>query len=190
LKIRNCKFQIGVVLVVGMAVIGGCKSAQVARPLTAELAGNSATDQLSFWHTLAERPVTSNDEAFHGLLLYLDGKDEAGAYGGRVEALKARKMLPGGFDGAANEGVRRGTVAVAMCRVLELKGGVMMRLTGGNPRYAVRELVFLDLWPPSTPWQTFSGNEFLGIMGRMEDYQRNPAGEGGGDDAGGRVRGK
>ena len=33
-------------------------------------------------------------------------------------------------------------------------------------------MVFLDLFPPSSPNQTFSGTEFLGIMGKLEDYQR------------------
>jgi len=34
----------------------------------------------------------------------------------------------------------------------------------------------LDLYPPTGPHQTFSGSEYLGIIGRMEDYQRgNPA---------------
>ena len=49
-------------------------------------------------------------------------------------------------------------------------------LFGPTPRYAVRELMFLNVYPPSTPNQSFSGNEFVGIIGRVEDYQRgNPA---------------
>jgi hypothetical protein len=47
-----------------------------------------------------------------------------------------------------------------------------MRAFGPTPRYATRELVYLDLYPPSGPNQTFSGTEFLGIMGKIEDYQR------------------
>ena len=36
--------------------------------------------------------------------------------------------------------------------------------------------MFLNVYPPSTPNQSFSGNEFVGIIGRVEDYQRgNPA---------------
>lgn len=158
----------------GMLLTVGCKSAYVAQPLTAELAGNSAKDQMAFWHALAERPVTSNDEAFHGLLLYLDGKDLSADYAARVDTLKARKMLPAGFDRAANQAATRGTIAVAMCRILAIKGGVMMRLTSAHPRYAVRELMFMDLYPPSAPWQTFSGNEYVAIIGRIEDHQRNP----------------
>ena len=156
-------------------IVAGCHSAKVAQPLTGKLGGNDPDSQLEFWHTLATRPVTSNDEAFHGLLLYADGQDPARDYSGRVQALKQRKMLPGNFDRPADEAVQRGPLATAICRALDIKGGVMLRLTGAQ-RYAVRELQYLDLYPPSGPNQTYSGSEFLGIIGRMEDYQRgNPA---------------
>jgi hypothetical protein len=157
------------------AMAAGCHTAKVAQPLTGKLAGNDPDSQLEFWHTLATRPVTSNDEAFHGLLLYADGQDPANDYAGRVRTLKSRKMLPANFDRPADQAVERGPLAVAICRALDIKGGVLLRLTGAQ-RYAVRELQFMDLYPPSAPNQTFSGSEYLGIIGRLEDYQRgNPA---------------
>ena len=52
---------------------------------------------------------------------------------------------------------------------------LVLPLLGPTPRYAVRELMFLNVYPPSTPNQSFSGNEFVGIIGRVEDFQRgNP----------------
>jgi len=156
------------------ALAAGCHTAKVAQPLTGKLSGNDPDSQLEFWHTLATRPVTSNDEAFHGLLLYADGQDAANDYAGRVKTLKSRKMLPANFDRPADQAVERGPLAVAICRALEIKGGVLLRLTGAQ-RYAVRELQFMDLYPPSGPNQTFSGSEYLGIIGRMEDYQRGNA---------------
>jgi len=51
-----------------------------------------------------------------------------------------------------------------------------MRVFGPSPRYAVRELTYQAVFPPSSPQQTFSGAEFVGIIGRIEDYERgNPA---------------
>jgi hypothetical protein len=152
--------------------VAGCQTARVEQPLTHELGGNDPGQQLEFWHRLADRPVTSNDEAFHGLLLYLDGQDPATDYAGRVRAMKARRLLPGGFDQPAERAVDRGTLAVAIVRALDIKGGVTMRVLGATPRYATRELVFMELYPPSSPGQTFSGAEFLGIIGKLEDHQR------------------
>lgn len=149
----------------------GCQTSHVAQPLTAKLSGNDPETQLEFWHTLAERRVASNDEAFHGLLLYLDGKDDSATYATRVTTLKTRKMLPAGFNAPAGNGIQRGVLAVAIVQALHLKGGWVMHLFGNTPRYALRELEFEGVYPPSSDFQTFSGTEFVGIIGKMEDYQ-------------------
>jgi hypothetical protein len=116
--------------------------------------------------------MATNDEAFHALLLFVDGSDPASDYAGRVAVLNERKMLPAGFNGVAEGAVKRGTVAVALVRALQIRGGLSMRLFGPTPRYAVRELQYMNLFPQSSPQQTFSGQELLGIIGRAEDYQR------------------
>jgi len=130
---------------------------------------------MEFWHQLADRPVTSNDDAFHGLLLYLDTSDPGTDYASRVQALKDRGLLPKNFNQPAEQAIERGTLAVMITKALGIKGGWAMRAFGPTPRYATRELVYLDLYPPSSPNQTFSGTEFLGIMGKFEDWQREGA---------------
>ena len=157
---------------VAALLLAGCQAARVDRPLTAELGASDDDTQLEFWHTLAQQQVTSNDDAFHGLLLFLDGTDPATDYAGRVAALKDRKLLSKGFNAPAEQAVDRGTLAVALSRVLNIRGGVVMALIGPTPRYATKELVFLGIYPPSSPNQTFSGTEYLGIIGKAEDYQR------------------
>jgi hypothetical protein len=153
----------------------GCQTPRAGEPLSKEHAGSDPDSQINFWHALAGKPVTSNDEALHGLLLYMDGKDDSPDYPARIAALKRRKMLPLGWYEPPTAAVKRGTVAVAVMRMLNEKGGVTTRLFGPSPRYAVRELMFLNVYPHSTPNQTFSGNEFVGIIGACEDYQRGSA---------------
>lgn len=159
------------------AALGGCRSAQVAQPLTEQLAGNDPQSRLAFWHTLADRPVTSNDEAFHALLLLADDSDEAADYDARVALLKSRRMLSRSFDRPGNEAVRRGTLATAIARLLDIKGGLTMRLVGPTPRYALRELQYLRLSPAGSPNQTVVGSELLALIGRAEDYRRRIAAE-------------
>ena len=172
MPIADCRL---IVLAIAM-LVGGCKSAFVSDPLTQKFGGDDPEQQMEFWHQLSERPLTCNDEAFHGLFLYVDGTDPHENYEQRVAAMKERKMLSKGFDQPANQAVWRGVLAVAICRALEIKGGVNMHLLGPTPRYATRELMFVGIYPTSSPRQTFSGTEFLGIMGRVEDWQRgNPA---------------
>src|ERR1700722_8351976 len=60
-----------------IAILGaGCQSAHVPNSVVTKFPSSDTDAQLSFWHELAERHLTSNDDAFHGLLLYLDGKDD------------------------------------------------------------------------------------------------------------------
>ena len=157
-------------------VAAGCHTPRAGKPLDPKLAASDPDAQVNFWHALTDEPVASNDQAFHGLLLYADGKDDSADYAARVANLKSRGMLPANFNEPAEQGVRRGTVAVALMKLLDQKGGVTLHVVGPVPRYAVRELMFVGVYPTSSPNQTFSGAEYVGIIGRVEDYQRgNPA---------------
>ena len=171
---RPGRLSLAVVMTM-VAATGGCRSAQVAEPLTAKLSGNEPETRLAFWHTLADRRVTSNDEAFHALLLLADGNDEAADYDQRVAILKSRQLLAGSFDRPANEAVRRGTLAVVIAQILEIKGGLTMRLAGPAPRYALRELQYMSLFPAGSPHQTVAGSELLALIGRAEDYRQTKA---------------
>jgi len=160
------------VLVGASLFVFGCHGLPMANRLSPEIAGNDADVQMEFWHRLVDRKLTSNDEAFHGLLLFLDGEDPAEDYTARVTILKERNLLSEDFDEPADAAVRRGSLAVAIAHALRIRGGLTMRIFGPTPRYATRELQYLSIYPPSSPHQTFSGAEFLGIMGRVEDYER------------------
>ncbi len=169
------KAILGTVCAAGITVLSACHAPMTGKPLVAEYKNDDVDSQLDFWHRLGERPMTSHDDAFHGLLLYLDGNDASPDYAARVATLKSRKLLPEGFDRPAEEAIQRGTLAMVIARVVDLKGGVMYTLLGPTPRYAVRELQNEGLYPPSTPHQTFSGSEYVGIIGKLEDYQRGNA---------------
>src|SRR5438552_9511592 len=123
------KLALGVLFV----TLTGCAAPRAGKALSPAMASSEPDAQLEFWHTLADEPIASNDAAFHGLLLYVDGKDDAKNYAARVAALKARKMLPGGFAEPAEAGVRRGTLAVAILKVVEERGGLTMRVIGPMP---------------------------------------------------------
>jgi hypothetical protein len=167
----------GWVSLLPMLLLFGCHQAHVTQPLSKELFGSDSDAQINFWHSLADEPVCSNDAAFHGLLLYFDNTDNSADYPARVALLKSRGMLLSGFDQPADAAIQRGTLAVALCRALQIKGGATMRVLGPTDRYALRELQFMGLFPPGSQQQTFSGNEYVGIIGKIEDYQRTDFGE-------------
>jgi hypothetical protein len=162
------------ILIAAIAV--GCQSAHVQHPLTSNLSGNDAHTRAEFWSQLANRPVTSNDDACHAILLYVDGTDRSADYPARVSELKKRSMLPADFNKPADDAVDRGTLAVALVHTLKIDGGLTMQLFGANPRYAVRALEYRGVYPASSPNQGVSGGEFIGIMQKAEEFQYgNPA---------------
>ncbi|MDB5322321.1 MAG: hypothetical protein JWN40_3952 [Phycisphaerales bacterium] len=160
----------------------GCQSSVRVAPVamkagpTTVAASNTPAAQIEFWHTLNDQPLASYDDAFHGLLLYFDGKDESADYAARVQTLKARGWLARDFAEGGDRAVHRGTVAQALVTALKFKGGLTMRLLGSSPRYALRELQFRGLLPDSSPNQVFTGGEFVGVIGKVEDLRTgNPA---------------
>src|SRR5436305_9850217 len=78
---------------VSTALLAGCAAVRVDPPVAA-LPGNADDPhgRMEFWADLGRRPVVSNADALHALLLYLDGTDPAADYAGRVAALKARGL--------------------------------------------------------------------------------------------------
>jgi len=152
-------------------LLAGCQSAHISESVVAKYHGDDVGGQLDFWHELAERKLTSNDDAFHGLLLYLDNSDPSTSYDQRLAALGSRGLLPDHFSEPADLAVERGTIAYAIVKDLHIRGGWVMHAFGPSPRYAVKELVDAGVFPPSSPQQTFSGSEFVGVIGKMEDYQ-------------------
>jgi hypothetical protein len=164
-------------LVITLFLATGCQSPRVQQSLTATLPAEPVAAQLEFWHGLEARPITCNDEAFHGLLIFVHGQDDSKDYDARVADLKSLHLLAVSFNRPAEEAVKRGTVASALVQALKIKGGWAMTVLGPTPRYATRELVYMSLFPPSSPEQTFSGSEFVGIMGKADDYQLGNPGE-------------
>src|SRR5215218_5186479 len=106
---------------IALTLIAGCHTAKVAEPLTANLGGSDPDAQMEFWHTLASRNLTSNDEAFHGLLLFLDSEDPAKDYAGRVDLLKSKGLLDKNFSQPSDQAIQRGVLAQTLVRALKIK---------------------------------------------------------------------
>ncbi|HZZ43161.1 MAG TPA: hypothetical protein VFE58_09505 [Tepidisphaeraceae bacterium] len=154
-------------------LLAGCQSAHIEQPLTTTYSANDTATQMEFWHRLATSPLASNDEAFHGLLLFTDGSDPSPDYASRVSTLQSRHLLPSDFHGAADEAVTRGTLSVPFVKILHYHGGVTMTLFGATPRYSTRLLVYKGIYPDSSPNQAVSGADFVGFIGKIEDVQRD-----------------
>lgn len=152
-----------------LTTLSGCTVTPRAVPIHTSLPEN-VRDSAGFWAVLAEQPIATNDDALHAILLFLDDVDDSADYASRVESLRSRGVLPKNFNALPDEAISRGTVAVAMTNMLGIRGGLTMSLIGPNARYAIRELEFRQLFPPSTPNQILTGGEFTAVIDRVYSY--------------------
>jgi hypothetical protein len=148
----------------------GCSRSLISQPLDESYAALDGATELDFWHGLPGRSAVSNSEGLHGLLLLIDGEDPTGGWDERLALVKEKGWLDPDFDEPGNIAMQRGTLAQAICRAIELRGGVMMRVTGAHPRYAVRELAYERIMKPATENQVISGLEYVGVMAKTQDY--------------------
>jgi hypothetical protein len=165
-------------ILIAAVLVTGCHSISDSHPLPKENFADTPEAQMDFWHSMASKKLATHREAFHGLILYLDNKDASNDFAGSLELLKSRKIIPVNFTGGENEAITQGTLAVAICHVLKIKGGVMLHMLADEPRYAHRELQYLNVFPAGSANQVVSGAELVGIIGKLEDYSKQMAGGG------------
>lgn len=149
----------------------GCNRTTVRKVEATDYDPKDENAELDFWHNLPGRSAVTNDEGLHGVLVFADGEDPTRTYDSRIALLKERGWITKGFDEPATLAMQRGTLAKALCHVLEIKGGVMMRVTDKSPRYAARELMYLGIMGAGTEQQVLSGLDYLGVISKAQDYQ-------------------
>lgn len=156
--------------ILGLTLLAGCARTVISEPLDTRPQPENPAVELAFWHSLPSRSAVSNDEGLHGLLLLADGEDPCATYEERLSVAKKRNWVGEGFDEAGNLAMQRGTLSRAVVVICEIKGGVIMQLTGPNARYATRELAALGMIPEgSSENQTITGLEFMSVVTRAQD---------------------
>ena len=113
--------------------------------------------------------VTEND-AMQGILLLMDGKDEAGSFRRRVETLAERKVVARGGDYRASRAITRGRLAYMICQACKIPGGVMLTLTGPSQRYCLRELQYRRVMCMGACYNPVTGMEFVAVLTRADSY--------------------
>lgn len=68
------------------------------------------------------------------------------------------------------EPLRKGQVAYMLCKALDMKGGLWLRLLGLSQRYALRELVYERVMVPGNVQDFMSGKELISTLNQAADY--------------------
>jgi hypothetical protein len=161
------------VVAVGAALAAGagCERARVEDSAVEKFPRSA--DEIEFLDALQKQVVVTNDDALHGLISFADGADLSTTYAGRVEVAKRKKWIDDSWNRPADESAQVGWMATAGCRILGVQGGATMRIFGPIPRYATKELVFMDVLPLRTENQSLSGREFVDYLNRLGRVQKS-----------------
>ena len=162
--------QIAPVALLAALLLGACQRTVIENPEVTDYNPNDLTAQLDFWHDLPGRSAVSNDEGFHGIILLFEGIDTTSNYDERTQHLKEIGWLQDDFDEPADLAMQRGTLSRLLAKAMDIKGGVMMRITNTAPRYAYKELVYLGVMPDGSELMVVDGLDYLGVISRAQDY--------------------
>jgi len=147
-------------------VAAGCQ--HYLMPSSAVDAYPKADQELDFLAEVEKMNAITNNDAVHAFLLLQDGADAQPDYASRRAEAIRRGWMDRGASTIANEAAHVGWMATAGCMVMQIKGGVSMHLFGPVPRYAVRELIFMEILPLRTENQVLSGSEFVDYLNRLD----------------------
>ncbi len=169
---RGMTLWVVVMLVVGL---GGCaptgvKGVHAFEDLPAA-EGEVASDA-EFLFKLSEKKHCTTDDAYRGMLYFIDGKDTSGNFQERTARLAMRGVVDKNWTHKSNAAITNGRVAYMLARVLGVRGGVMYNLTNASGRYALRELVSNGIIKGQSEYSKVSGAEYVGILGRADDYRQ------------------
>ena len=161
-------------MIVGLMMLAGCQAGGL-RVAGGEAAAVATDDSSRYLDELADTRAVSQDQAFAGVLMLLDGQAPAQSFEGRVQQLHARKVVGACWSFRPDKPLTKGQAAYMvyqMCRQKGLSGGLTLTLTGPSQRYALRELQYQRLMGQGVFYNKVSGMEFVALLTRADAFLR------------------
>jgi hypothetical protein len=159
-----------VVAAMAAALLAGC-AGPAGGIVGAEAQLPQGEQSPEFLDRLSSQKHVSENDAMRGILMLLDGQDAAKSFQDRVEALKGRSIVDSSWSFNAARPLTRGRLAYMLCQALEIRGGVILTLTGPSQRYCVRELQYQGLLASGIMTTEISGGEFVAVLARADAYK-------------------
>lgn len=149
----------------GCGASGGGVAGGGARLLENE---NSA----AFLDRISSQVNVSENDATRGILLVLDGKDQAATFQQRVDILRKRNIVAERWNCDAARPITRGKLAYMVYQACKPPGGVILWATGSSQRYCLRELQYHKMMGEGFLLSPVSGMEYVAVLTRADVYRR------------------
>lgn len=157
------------------AILAGC--AQGPRMTGAGVKFAEAEDSAAFLDRISSQPSVTENDAFRGILLLLDGKDSAATFADRVKALESRRIVNPAWTYSASRAITRGKLAYMVYQACKMQGGLTLTLAGPTERYCLREMQFIRMFGPGAVYGDVSGMELVSVLNRADDYMHKSDGK-------------
>jgi hypothetical protein len=165
----NAKMTAGLAAAILLAGATGCAgpTSQIVSGHTELPPGESSA---GFLDRVSSQPTVSQNDAMRGIVLLLDGKDEAESFQHRLARLKGRRILPDTGSFGAQRPLTNGLLAYMVYQACKPPGGLTLALFGPSERYCLKELQYRSFMPPGVAYGKVTGMEFVAVLNRAEAY--------------------
>ena len=114
----------------------------------------------------------SQNDAFRGILMLLEIDDADDTFGQRAERLADRRIISRRWRLEPDRPVTRGQVAYMIYQAADVRGGLILTLTGPSQRYCLRELQYRGIMAKGSMFAEVGGGEFVAVLSRADSYRR------------------
>ncbi len=125
-----------------------------------------------FLDRVASGPTVSENDAFRGVLMLIEGDDPAETFQQRVRTLAESGVVDSTWSFDADRPMTKGKLAYMICQACDIRGGVILHATGPSQRYCLRELQYLRMMSAGPPYAEVTGMEYVAVLTRADTYRR------------------
>ena len=163
------KIAYAVAATIMMARVIGCAPAEVAidgasATLPADDGSAEYLDRVSLVQQVLQ------NEAMRGILMLLEIDDADSTFQQRVDILRDRGLVVPSWRFQADRPITRGQAAYMIYQACDIRGGVILRITGPSQRYCLRELQYISMFSQGAVFTAISGGEYIAALGRADSY--------------------
>ena len=145
---------------------------RIYREEPASAPGGDRDIDRQYFNSLLARKVARDGDLLKTLSILMGVDEKYPDFTSMLEFIDSEEFLPPGYADRLilNEPLRKGVLAYAYCRALDIKGGVWLNIFGTNQRYAVKELSFMGIMDYGLTGDIVSGEELISILIRAAEY--------------------
>lgn len=129
-------------------------------------------DDIAYLSELGFKKVTYGYDLCKTLVILLKVENDYVGLDAQVAFLKEQKLLPKSIEDTFDpmQPLRRGITAYALRKILNVKGGIFLRIFNESQRYALKELTYKGIMSSGHIDEILSGDELSSTITRAVNY--------------------